>query len=75
MNNVYIKKEELNEWLRKYFNGDLISINDMISVMEDLVGEIDRLKEKIEDVEQDKEENYKRISISSQVGINNSDFI
>lgn len=75
MNNVYIKKEELNEWLRKYFNGDLISINDMISVMEDLVGEVDRLKEKIEDVEQDKEENYKRVSISSQVGINNSDFI
>lgn len=75
MNNVFIKKEELNEWLRKYFNGDLISINDMISVMEDLVGEIDRLKEKIEDIEQDKEENYKRVSISSQVGINNSDFI
>jgi len=75
MNNVYIKKEELNEWLRKYFNGDLISINDMISVMEDLDGEIDRLKEKIEEIEQDKEENYKQVSISSQVGINNSDFI
>lgn len=75
MNNVFIKKEELNEWLKKYFNGDLISINDMISVMEDLVGEIDRLKEKIEEIEQDKEENYKQVSISSQVGINNSDFI
>lgn len=75
MNNVFIKKEELNEWLRKYFKGDLISINDMISVMEDLDGEIDRLKEKIEEIEQDKEENYKQVSISSQVGINNSDFI
>ena len=50
MNNVYIKKEELNEWLAKYFIGDLISIDDMISVMEDLDSEIDRLNEKIEDI-------------------------
>ena len=74
MNNVYIKKEELNEWLRKYFNGDLISINDMISVMEDLDGEIDRLKEKIEEIEQDKEDNYRPLHNSELYGVKDSDF-
>lgn len=74
MNNVYIKKEELNEWLKKYFKGDLISINDMISVMENLDGEIDRLKEKIEDIEQDKKDNYRPINNYSLYGVSESDF-
>ena len=74
MKDVYIKKEELNEWLRKYFNGDLISINDMISVMEDLVGEIDRLKEKIEEIEQDKENNYRPLHNSELYGVSERDF-
>ena len=74
MNNVFIKKEELNEWLRKYFKGDLISIDDMISVMEDLDSEIDRLKEKIEDIEQDKEDNYRPLHSSELYGVSERDF-
>ena len=74
MKDVYIKKEELNEWLRKYFNGDLISINDMISVMEDLDGEIDRLKEKIEEIEQHKENNYRPLHNSELYGVSERDF-
>lgn len=74
MNEVYIKKEELNEWLRKYFKGDLISIDDMISVIEDLDSEIDRLNEKIEDIEQDKEDNYRPINNYSLYGVSESDF-
>lgn len=75
MKEVYIKTSDLNEWVSKYFNKDLISIEDLIGVIEDLDSEIENLKEKIEDIEQDKEENYKQVSISSQVGINNNDFI
>ena len=74
MNNVYIIKEELNEWVKKYFKGDLISIGDMISVIEDLESEIDRLKEKIEDIEQDKEDNYRPINNCSLYGVSESDF-
>ena len=74
MKDIYIKASDLNEWLRKYFNGDLISINDMISVMEDLDGEIDRLKEKIEEIEQDKEDNYKPLHNSELYGVSERDF-
>lgn len=74
MNNVYIKKEELNEWIKKYFKGDLISIVDMISVIEDLEAEIDRLNEKIEDIEQDRDDNYKPISHQSLYGVSENDF-
>lgn len=74
MNNVFIKKEELNEWVAKHFKGDLISINDMISVIEDLDSEIDRLEEKIEDIEQDKEDNYRPINNYSLYGVSESDF-
>ena len=74
MNNVFIKKEELNEWVAKYFKGDLISIDNMISVIEDLDSEIDRLKERIEDIEQDRESNYKPISNNELYGVEDSDF-
>lgn len=62
MNEVYILKDELNSWISKYFNKDLISIDDLISCIEDLDEEIDRLKDKIEDLEQDIEDNYKPIT-------------
>lgn len=53
MNEVYILKDELNSWISKYFNKDLISIDDLISCIEDLDEEVDRLKEQIEDKEND----------------------
>ena len=67
MENVYIRKDELNKWVAKYFNKDLISVDDLIGVIEDLDGEVDSLKEKIEEMEQDIEENFIRKSVSSQV--------
>lgn len=76
MDNVYIKKEHLNRWIAKYFpNQDLISIDDLLGCIEDLEGEVSSLKEKIEDMEQDIKENYKRIPVSEQVGISDRDFI
>ena len=53
MNKVYILKDELNSWISKYFNKDLISVDDLISCIEDLDEEIDELKEVIETKEND----------------------
>lgn len=53
MNKVYILKDELNSWISKYFNKDLISVDDLISCIEDLDEEIDELKELIETKEND----------------------
>lgn len=75
MEEVYIKKDYLNKWVAKYFNKDLISINDLIGVIEDLDSEVDDLKYKIEQMEQDIEDNYKPISKSEQYDVNECDFI
>lgn len=52
MDQVFIKKEELNYWIAKYFKGDLISIEDMLAIIEDLDGEVDILKEELNRYEQ-----------------------
>ena len=76
MDEVFIRKEDLNKWEAKYFpNKDLISINDLLDVITDLDSDVTYLKEKIEDMEQDIQDNYRRISVSEQVGISDKDFI
>lgn len=40
----------------------LLSIDSIMSMMEELLSEIDRLQEKYEDLEQDLEDNYKPIT-------------
>lgn len=52
-----------------------IDDDDLVSMIEDLVCEIDRLEEKIEDMEQDIKDNYRRIPIAEQVGVSDRDFI
>ena len=58
MQEVYIKKENLNKWIAKHFDKDIISIDDLIGIIEDLDDEIEYWKEKYEDLEQDLEQNY-----------------
>jgi hypothetical protein len=51
MDNVYIKKEELNEWIAKYFPmQDIISIGDLISTIEDLDEIKTDMEERIEEL-------------------------
>ena len=75
MKNVYIKVQDMNKWVAKYFpNQDLVSIDNLITVIEDLDGELDNLKEEFEEYKQNIEENYKQIPYSSQVNYNPEDF-
>jgi len=53
-----------------YIDGD-----NVISMIEDLIYEISCLNEKIEDMKRDIEDNYRRIPMSEQLGINDKDFI
>ena len=76
MDEVYIKVNDLNKWVSKYFKDkDIVSIDELVGTIEDLDDEIERLKEKIEDMEQDIQENYKPIPASEQVGVSDRDFI
>lgn len=76
MEQIFIKKDNLNRWVAKYFkNKDLISIDDLLGVIEDLDGELECLQEQIEDMEQDIRDNYKSISKSEQYDIYENTFI
>lgn len=56
MNEVYIDMRKQNEWIRKYFDADFVSIENLIGCIEDLDGKIDLLKEEIEDLKKDIED-------------------
>ena len=61
MDNVYIKKNDLNKWIGKYFpNKDLISIDDLLSTIEELDADYEHLKEEFDDFKQNVEDNYVR---------------
>ena len=48
---------------------------NLLTIIEDLTVEINRLEETIEDIETDKRDNYRPISQAEQIGINDKDFI
>lgn len=76
MDEVYIDIRKENAWIKKYFeNKDLVSIGDLISVIEDLDGKIKHWKEKYEDLEEDLRENYRPIPYAEQVCVSDRDFI
>lgn len=50
MNDIYIKKDILNRWTAKYFFKDLISINDLIDVIEELDDKISNLENEIDEM-------------------------
>lgn len=56
MENVYIKTEDTNKWIAKYFNNkDLISIEDLLDLIEELDSDVEYLKDKIKEMEEPKE--------------------
>ena len=73
MNEVYIKKEDVAEWIGKYFSGDFASIDDLIGIIEDLDSEVDNLKDELE-----KSEEYIRVNCTTspymEYGVRESDF-
>lgn len=76
MDEVYIDMRDKNWWIKKYFeNKDLVSIGDLIGVIEDLDGEVEHWKEKYEDLEEDLRENYRPIPYAEQVCVSDRDFI
>lgn len=52
--------------------GEFIPVESLWSVIEDLMCEINHLEEKIEDIEKDRDDNYRPLSIEEQVDYNES---
>lgn len=70
MNEVFIRTRDLPEWLaKKYFcEADLHTIEELIGIIEELDGELERIMEAFEDFKQNVEENYKFIGTKEQIG-------
>lgn len=60
MDEVYIDIRKENEWIRKYFTTDSVSIKQLLGCIEDLDGDIEELKIKIKELEykEDEEEDF-----------------
>lgn len=75
MNQVYINIKDMNEcylkrYLQEQFKKDIVSIDEILGLLEDLKGDYDSLEEEFEDFKQDVEDNYKPVSYEEQIGYN-----
>lgn len=75
MDKVYIKVEELNKCVAKYFEGkDIITIDNLIAIIEELDSELKYQEERYEELENNLHNNYEPISPYRLYGINERDF-
>lgn len=69
MNNVFIDIRNAGGIISEYFKErDIVSIDDLLNEMENLIFELDRIKEEYDDFKRDIEDNFERIPIERQVG-------
>jgi hypothetical protein len=82
MNNVYIKRKDLLDFdcireetlERMGIKKDILSIEDLLVVLEELYADKERLEEELEDLRQDVRDNYEPISPYKMYGISERDF-
>lgn len=76
MKDIYVDLRTQNKSMREAFkNKDLVSVYDLLDKIEDLVFELEAVKEEYEDFKKDVEDNYKYMPIDEQAGISDRDFI
>ena len=76
---VLIRKKDIDNYDCLYadrlgIDKDLLSIDDLLGIIQDLYYENERLKEELEDEKRDKEDNYKPLSPYELYGISERNF-
>lgn len=72
---MYIDIRNESDTIKKYFKDkDLVRTDELISAIEELVWEVDRLNESIEDKEQYYKDNYRKIDDYEYCGVSRKDF-
>lgn len=66
--------EKIQDTMGYRYSMNLISSDDVEQLIEDLISKIEHLKEELESLEQNIQENYKPIPVSEQCGISDRDF-
>ncbi len=69
MNEVFIDMRYQNDWIKKYFNADFVSIEQLIGCIEDLDSEIEELKEKIRELNEPEDEDIDGYIKDKRMGI------
>lgn len=76
MEEIYVDIRMKNKWIRETFeNQDMVSIEDLLTKIEDLIDEKEEIRLKYEELEADVADNYIRAPLASQLDINDRDFI
>ena len=80
MKEVYINIKDLGDcYLKRYldekFKKDLISIDDLLTLTEDVIYDLENLKDEHRELQQDLEENYRPIPVNEQYEVYDRDFI
>lgn len=75
LKDVLIKCQGCNFVKERAIIDQVLTLEELISLCEDLYCEVERLQEKLDDLEEDLQENYIPKSKAEQYGINDSDFI
>lgn len=57
------------------FNGDYSNVEKLISIIDDLLIEVRKAQEKLNELENDLNDNYRPVSVVEQVAISDKDFI
>ena len=71
----YKLKKDISEIVGYEIEPMTLEEDDIISILEDLVGKYRTLEEELENTKQDLEDNYRAIPVAEQVGISDKDFI
>ena len=73
MEQIMINLED--NFYRRYFNKDVVTLEEVLRKVEDLDDEIEYLKEAYVRLEEDIRDNFKPIPVAEQNGISDRDFI
>jgi hypothetical protein len=73
MEDVLVKIKDTT--LGRYLEKDLISINELLDALDQLIWEKEELRLEFEEFKQEVEDNYRPVSYAEQVGYNVRDFI
>lgn len=76
MKDIYVDLRTQSKTIKENFkNKDFISIDELLDKFEDLIFELESVKEEYDDFKKDVEDNYKYMPIDEQVGVSDRDFI
>lgn len=69
MENIYVDLRTQNIWIQRAFeNKDMVSVEEILEKLDDLLNELDYTKEQFQEFKRDVEDNYRPLKYEEQLG-------